>query len=312
MNCESCAKVIEHVVNRFPNAHLKHVDTAAERISIECAGESDLELIKAYIAQKGYEVEGFARIQKPAEGYRSDKNGLHHKARSVLTGVLKGEPAYALERQLLGYGILSFFLLLIFDLASYFAFFKSIPKFASAFAPLVALVALGTVANVTALFHFKSFRTSFSCMSGMMIGMTIGMISGFMLGAVVGAMNGMFIGSVVGMLGGMAAGAYAGRCCGVMGLMEGLMAGVMSGTMGAMLSVMLLADNLMSFLLILFIALIAILAGLSYMMYKEAHEAREPAKEYSFASFFGVCFVIAMAINWLILYGPKSGVFWTG
>lgn len=227
---------------------------------------------------------------------------------SVLKGIWKGEPNFAAERALLGNAALSFALLLVLDLAAYFVFFKSVPHF-DAFAPIILLIAVGAVANVSALFHFKSFKSGFSCMSGMMIGMTLGMISGFMFGALAGAMNGMFIGSLAGMLGGMAAGAYSGSCCGVMGTMEGLMAGIMSGTMGAMLSVMLLADHLIAFLFVLFAALCVVLAGLSYMMVKESGPSQ---KTNSFATFFCICFVITMFLNWLVIYGPKSGAFWSG
>src|SRR3989338_4093346 len=109
----------------------------------------------------------------------------------------------------------------------------------------------------------------FACMSGMMIGMTSGMVSGFLLGFLVASTNGMFVGSMFGILVGISLGIWNGKCCGIMGIMEGMMAGFMGGLMGAMTAFMLLNDNLILSMIIIFIISAIILFSLNFMIYKE-------------------------------------------
>lgn len=141
-----------------------------------------------------------------------------------------------------------------------------------------------------------------------MIGMTIGMISGFLIGTVVGATNGMFIGSLAGISMGMFAGIWTGKCCGVMGTMEGMMAGLMGGLMGAMTSLMMLNDNLKLIIPIIVLASLIILIGLDYMIYKET-VGKNNINKYGFIELVTFCFIVTMALTFLMIYGPKSLLF---
>ncbi len=148
----------------------------------------------------------------------------------------------------------------------------------------------------------------FSCMSGMMIGMTIGMIAGFLPGFFIGSTNGMFYGSVFGMAIGILFGAWNGLCCGVMGFMEGIMAGFMGGLMGAMSAVMMLNDNLKIAGVIVFIICAVILFGLKYMVFTESRQMERKHKD---SEMFIILwsFVLTVITIWLMVFGPKSGLF---
>ena len=148
----------------------------------------------------------------------------------------------------------------------------------------------------------------FNCMSGMMIGMTVGMMSGFLTGYLIGATNGMFIGGVFGMIVGIGLGIWMGSCCGVMGFMEGIMAGFMGGLMGAMTAIMLLNDNLKAMTVIVFIICSIILIALNYMIYQEKKENQRENKE-SHLTLIGLSGILMALTIWLMIYGPKGGVF---
>ena len=148
----------------------------------------------------------------------------------------------------------------------------------------------------------------FPCMSGMMIGMTIGMIAGFLSGFFIAATNGMFIGSVFGIVVGISLGVLNGKCCGIMGIMEGVMAGFMGGLMGAMTSFMLFNDNLKAASIVVFLVSATIIFGLNYMMYKEMKEMERKKHESHFLTFLLTLSLIIMT-TWLVVYGPRSGVF---
>ena len=147
-------------------------------------------------------------------------------------------------------------------------------------------------------------------MTGMMVGMTIGMISGFLIGLMVGATNGMFIGSLAGIFTGMTTGIWTGKCCGIMGVMEGMMAGLMGGLMGAMTSLMLFNDNLKIIIPILVIASSIILIALDFLIFREntGTQIRKINKQ-SFLSFLSICFIVAMTLTWIMVYGPRSILF---
>ncbi|MEK6970460.1 MAG: hypothetical protein AABW68_02065, partial [archaeon] len=134
----------------------------------------------------------------------------------------------------------------------------------------------------------------------------------FMSGAILGATNGMFIGSVTGMAVGMSASAYAVRKSGIMGILEGLMAGLMAGTMGAMLSVMMLTDNLVAFLYILFGVCTLILGGMSYFLFKEVGPIQDEEKRIDFIPLAMGSILLLLLFIALILWGPKSAFVWGG
>ncbi len=147
-----------------------------------------------------------------------------------------------------------------------------------------------------------------ACMSGMMVGMTIGMMSGFLAGFFVASTNGMFVGSVFGMGVGILLGIWNGKTCGVMGFMEGIMAGFMGGLMGAMTAFMLFNDHLMATTVIVFVICSIILFSLNYMIYKEMKNEPRKRKEDHFWTVF-LTFVLIVATAWLMVFGPRSGVF---
>jgi len=174
----------------------------------------------------------------------------------------------------------------------------------------LSLIFLAIICSVTTLFayhHVMHYGKNMSCANGMMAGMTLGMISGFMAGALIGATNGMFIGSVGGMMIGISLGGNLGRCTGVMGAMEGIMAGIMAGIMGAMTSVMMINDNLVAFLFLLFGICTFVLGGLSYMMYREAG-ITPLAKPVGFGRFLAISMVFSIALVVLMVYGPKGPI----
>ena len=146
------------------------------------------------------------------------------------------------------------------------------------------------------------------CMSGMMVGMTTGMIAGFLPGFFIASTNGMFIGSVFGMLVGITLGIWNGKCCGVMGFLEGTMSGFMGGLMGAMTAFMLFNDNLRPAAIIVFLISAVILFALNYMIYQDRKEfEREIKEDHIFTVVLTV--VLISATTWLMVFGPRSGVF---
>jgi hypothetical protein len=148
----------------------------------------------------------------------------------------------------------------------------------------------------------------FACMTGMMIGMATGMIAGFLPGFFIASTNGMFVGSVFGMAVGMALGIWNGKCCGVMGIMEGMMSGFMGGLMGAMTAFMLFNDHLIASMIIVFGISAVILLSLNYMIYKEMKlEDRKLREDHLWT--FVISFILIILTIWLMMFGPKSGVF---
>jgi hypothetical protein len=150
----------------------------------------------------------------------------------------------------------------------------------------------------------------FPCMSGMMIGMTLGMISGFIPGYIIAATNGMFMGAVFGMAFGIFVGMISGlRCCGIMGFLEGIMSGFMGGLMGAMTAFMLFNDNLrVATVIVSFISMI-ILTALNYMIYLEGKQIESKIAKDGLFFTIVFTFVFVVLTTWIMVYGPKSGVF---
>lgn len=218
---------------------------------------------------------------------------------------------FKIERSMLKIALATFLFLLASEVIAYFGFFQTIPNFAAKYSYYLFFLVVSVVINALAVWHIKAYQHTYSHMSGMMIGMTIGMTTGFSIGLILGATNGMFIGSVAGLVIGMIVGGYAGNCCGIMGLMEGMMAGLMGGLMGAMTSVMTLNDHLKIFIPILLASETIILVCLLYMVY--AHELKDRSevhyKGFDFLPFMTVTFIIALALTFLIVYGPRSFLF---
>ena len=289
LTCGSCEELIGRAVSKNGGA-LKGVDYASGLVTVDCE-EGKFEEIKQAVYAKGF-----------------GPSSKTHSFKGVVKGILGDDSAFAAERKIIEYSIGSLLLVFLVQAGFSFFLFQGIENFWTVFAPLIFLLTLGVVATMAAFSHLSFFKTDLSCMTGMMVGMTMGMTSGFMLGALMGATNGMFVGALLGMLVGIALGAFAGKCCGVMGVMEGMMAGLMSGTMGAMLSVMLLGDNLMAFIFILFIVCVLILLGLGYAVFKESGFIPQGKFELPFAAFAAIALFTTMALTLLMLYGPKSAV----
>ena len=190
----------------------------------------------------------------------------------------------------------------------YFAKFRFIDGFLSNYGFFLFFGVIIYAFIFGVLLQVRNF-VEFPCMSGMMVGMTLGMIAGFISGYVVAATNGMFMGSVFGMAFGILIGVISGsHACGVMGFLEGIMAGFMGGLMGAMTAFMLFNDNLRSATVIVSVISTVILLALNYMLFIEGKQLESKRIN---GLFFTIVFTfIATTITtWIMVYGPKSGVF---
>lgn len=226
---------------------------------------------------------------------------------AYLRDVLAGEERVRLESDILKFSLGSLLALALLGIGLFALGLGS--EMRSSSYPILLLLGAGTsVMTVASYNHMASYRKGMSCQNGMMVGMTAGMMSGFLSGALLGATNGMFIGSVAGCAIGIAVGIMLGRFSGIMGAMEGIMAGLMSGTMGAMLSVMMINDNLMAFLLLLFGIAIIIFGGLSYMMFREAGEVSGECQRPDLLVFFMSCAAFSMLLSIMMIYGPKGPI----
>ncbi|MEK6858999.1 MAG: hypothetical protein AABX53_03770 [Nanoarchaeota archaeon] len=184
---------------------------------------------------------------------------------------------------------------------------KNVTDFVPKYGFYLFVAAISYALIVPAIRQVRAYK-QFGCMSGMMIGMTTGMIAGFMAGYFIGATNGMFIGGVFGMIVGSVLGVWVGSCCGIMGTMEGIMAGFMGGLMGAMTSVMLLNDHLKLATVIIsgFTAIISL--SLNYMIFFEMKE-NERQRHEDHSSTAVITFVLMILTIWIMVYGPRSGLF---
>ena len=185
--------------------------------------------------------------------------------------------------------------------------FRFIEDFMSTKGYFLFFAALSYSLFVPTIRQVRAYR-EFACMAGMMIGMTLGMIGGFLSGFFVASTNGMFIGSVFGMFVGMSLGIWNGKCCGIMGIMEGMMAGFMGGLMGAMTAFMLFNDHLIASMVIVFLISSVILVSLNYLIYREMKLEERKLKEDHLRTFV-ISFVLMILTAWLVVYGPRSGVF---
>ncbi|OIO20738.1 hypothetical protein AUJ17_05325 [Candidatus Micrarchaeota archaeon CG1_02_47_40] len=305
MHCKSCERVIAGAVNEIEGVNAVYVSQERGEMKVGIAKDEDVEKISKAIAKGGYEI--IREGKKEEEGKQAGES-TRSRARDFLLGLFSGREGFEIENRLFAYAAFSIVSLLIALVFFYFTAFNRIPRFLEIYAPLLVLAAAGIPTILFAFFHAQAFRRRASCMGGMMVGMTIGMMAGFLLGALAGATNGMFVGSLVGMGVGMLVGFEAGRCCGVMGAMEGLMGGLMAGTMGAMLSVMMVTDNLILFLYILFACCLAILAGMSYMIRKEHGKMMHEHLQISLGGFFLICLGALLFLCAIMIFGPKAGI----
>ena len=189
----------------------------------------------------------------------------------------------------------------------YYLRFRFINNFMITHGYFLFFAALSYSLIISAIRQVKAYK-EFACMSGMMIGMTTGMIAGFLPGFFLASTNGMFIGSVFGMAVGIAFGIWNGKCCGIMGAMEGMMAGFMGGLMGAMTAFMLFNDHLIASMVIVFLISAVILFSLNYMVYKEMKLEEKKLREDHFWTFV-ISFILITLTIWLMISGPRSGVF---
>ena len=298
ITCQSCHKIINRVA-LANNAKVNSIDQQSGEVVIDC-DQKDLISIKEQLASKGF--------GEKKDGEVGDGRGDPARVVKYISGVLSGQSEFRIESKLMNYSIISMIALIILNAVFYSQFISKNVQNAAAYLPLILVGILICVATVFSYQHMKYYRKTISCMNGMMAGMTIGMISGYLFGALVGATNGMFIGSVLGIAIGIYLGVGLGRCCGVMGAMEGAMAGLMAGVMGAMTSVMLIRDNLVLFLYILFGVCSFILGGLSYMMYRESGPAaeEEQTRETRLLEVLLPNILLSLLLVGIMIWGPKG------
>lgn len=293
MSCGSCEKVIRKAAENN-QAKIKEIDIDSGRILVECE-EDRIEPLIQELAEKGFGDGG--------ETPRGDPG----RVKKYILAVIGGDPQVEVETTLMNYSLASIAVLAIIGAIGYGFALNGISA-ESAYLPILVLTGLSSVIMVFSYHHMDCYRKTLSCTNGMMIGMTMGMMSGFMSGALVGATNGMFIGSTAGVAVGILFGGNLGRYGGIMGAMEGIMAGLMSGTMGAMLSVMMINDNLMAFLYLLFAMCAVLVGGLSYMMHRKAGPVRGTEFKTTFVQFLFMSVALAAVMAALMLLGPKGPV----
>ncbi|MEM4397139.1 MAG: heavy-metal-associated domain-containing protein [Candidatus Woesearchaeota archaeon] len=281
IECDSCVKVLEKAFSNDKNVKINN-----DSIEID-----ESEKPEKYI-KKIKEL-----------GYRASLNFERKSFLERFNDFIENKHKYFLEYKLIKYFFGLFFILIFVNAIFVFAFKLPFVKYLQYFIYLNFSLAI----IFSVLWHFLSYKTRITCMTGMMIGMTFGMQSGMMIGYIFGITNGFFTGSLVGMLIGFFVGFFTGKCCGIMGALQGSMSGIMAGTMGAMISVMLLNDNLNLFSPIYFILNGLIFLFLSYMIYEELAENKKyeiyNIDFLTLASYSAIALIIMLLI---IYFGPKS------
>ena len=296
VSCEACEKVIGRLLGKFSNAKIESISKDASTLTLTCE-ENDLPRIREKLVEYNY----------LNRGIENDFDKKSH-ASYIFQKVVQNHPGFQAENELLTHTILIFAILIAsLGIVGWVAASSQNNLFTKLW-PMLVLIPVGIAVNSGALLHVKQLRQHFNCTNGMMAGMIIGMIAGFMSGALIGATNGMFVGSVVGMAVGMGASAYAVRKTGIMGILEGLMAGLMAGTMGAMLSVMMITDNLIAFLYILFGVCTLILLGMSYFMIKEIGPIQDDRQTVELFPLALQCLLVLAIFVALAVWGPKSAI----
>lgn len=291
IECESCEKVLTKAFSKMKG--VEQVTISSQHIDVMHDAAIKQKSLVAIVQDKGYRA-ALNPITRTSFGER---------AREFLTNKEK----YAIEYKMLLYVSVTFVLLLLLEYGVLFFLEASRPGVTRVYLPWLVYLTLSVVALGGAIWHFKAYRTTVTCMTGMMLGMTIGMQTGMLIGAVLGATNGFFTGALVGMLLGTSIGALVGMSCGIMGVMEGLMAGIMGGTMGAMITFMMFNDHIMIFMPIYVFLNLLILVGFSYMLFEELVEEKEVDRTpRGFASFILGCFVVLALLTAIVLFAPPS------
>ncbi len=298
MTCDSCGKLITKVAEQN-EAIVTAIDFERHSVAITCEPEK-LDKLKQELAEKGY----------PEKGKEAGTRGNPLRVNKYLSAIIAGEQHVGIETKLMNYALGAAAVLIILTGFGYSFFISKNISNANAYIPLLFLAIVGSIITLFSYYHMNCYRKNISCANGMMAGMTMGMITGFMVGALIGATNGIFIGSTTGIIVGMALGGNVGRCCGVMGTMEGIMAGLMAGIMGAMTSIMMLRDNLILFLYILFGVCTFVLGGLSYLMYRESGAASKMEFKTTFRDFLTTSAAFSIILALMMLYGPKGLLFY--
>ncbi len=304
MHCESCTKTLSRAIGSVSGVKEANIELSTGKASVKYDSETaNMEKIFSAVEKSGY-------APVTAENAQAQKT---MPSKDIFSHLLFDKTRFHMERGMIKIALATFLSLAAIETLAYYAFFSGVPRFVSRnYGAYIFYLMLAVTLNGSALWHLRAYHRRISCQTGMMIGMTIGMLSGFLLGAIIGATNGMFAGATYGMLVGMAFGAYSGRCCGIMGIMEGLLAGLMGGLMGAMTTFMLINENVLLFMPLLFGSTAVILVGLTYMIYKDYNhglagtDGWPKLESYSFSLFLTFAFIITMATTWLIVYGPRS------
>ncbi len=293
IECDSCTKVISKRLQNKEGVH--NYELKQDHLIINY----DESKIK---------VQDIIQLIKEA-GFRASLNPFERKAlKERWKDFNQNQHKYEIEIKGIQYALAIFFVLTFIEVIGYLTNFKNIPNFIQIYGMWLFYLNLSISSLGFALWHFFSYKTKITCMTGMMIGMTFGMQTGMMLGAIIGATNGFFIGAMTGMFLGVSVGIITGKCCGIMGIMEGMMAGLMGGTMGPMITLMMLSDNLVWFMPFYIIVNMIILLGLSYMLYEEVVENRTDIRRQpvSFSVFALLSVFTVLVLIYIMLYAPKS------
>jgi|SRR3989344_4067798 len=293
MTCGSCERIIERIVGRN-GGQTQEIDANSGVVRFTC-DENAVSRIKKEFSDKGF-------VEKSEDDLA---RGNPEHIFTYISDIVSAAKNVEAEALLINYSVAGI-LATGFALAA--AYFLMISKAAngSAYVPFLFLSGLCSVSIIYSYNNAKCYGKNISCTNGMMVGMIMGMIPGFMVGAIIGATNGMFMGSVIGMAVGIVLGVKAGKSCGIMGAMEGVMAGLMAGIMGAMTSVMMLNDNLIAFLLILFAVCGAMLFGMSYLLHREIGARDGSSLGTSMAKFSASCAALGLLLALIMFLGPKG------
>src|SRR3989344_7785025 len=299
MTCGSCEHLIEKVVRRN-GAEVGEIGAANGFVRLTGV-ENQLGMIKTQLAERGF-TETADDVSAGRGDFANVLNYLH--------AIIAIRPEVEVEAKLLNYAMGSILALAGISVVAYLFALNGLAA-REAYIPLIALAVITAVSTAYPYYHAKCYSNRMSCSNGMMSGMIMGMMPGFMVGALVGATNGMFIGSTLGLIAGIFMGVKLGKCCGTMGALEGIMAGLMAGIMGAMTSVMLINDNLVAFLYILFAVCVFVLAGLSYMMHREAGHTPKQEFRTNFTGFLAASIIMWALLVIIMAFGPKGPIVYT-
>ncbi len=299
MSCNSCENLIRKVLEKY-SARPIYVDHVSGTAVFELDDYEKTAMITKELEEKGYTIAEiiYGKTEEKKQQISCRCNGFQDYLANILNGTIQE------EHKIIKYSLLAFALLV----ASFTMIGPSTLGILNKnMFPMLVLTAVASVVSVAANEIIMLYNKKMSCQNSMMAGMTTGMAIGLMFGGILGATNGMFIGSIVGIAMGSYYGIKAGNCHGTMGIMEGIMAAFMGGTMGAMLSVMMINDNLLPFLIIMFGICISVLAALLYVLYRDETE-RSFKLESDFSIFIAKAFAIFYLVVVAIAFLPATGL----